>query len=496
MSWIYFIIIFLTTFLLYYFLPARFSWSVLLLSSLVFLYLVSGIKGLIWILLTIFVSFVCGVFIEKTANLKKRKTILILTILFIVFEFLLLKTNGFYLQISEQFNAKLINAIIIPVGLSYYSLITIAYLVDIYRNIAIMQKNFFKYCLFVVFFPYILLGPIVRYNEVKDQLFARKTIDFDSIKFGFFRILWGIAKKIIIADRIAIVTSTIFGNYQEFSGAYILLAVILFGIQFYVDFSAAMDIVIGAAECLGINLPENFNNPLFSKSFHEYWARWHITLNSFFRDYIFFPAARSNFAVKARKYFEKLSSKRMAAYAPVLFGYVMVWIIAGLWHGVQIKFLIANCILPCIFIILEDIFKPYIAKFINKFEKLKDSYWLKLFSMVYVFSFLCISWFFFNATTSSDAINMLKKILFVFYVNKTRHDIGVDIYDLTIISLGVALILIIDVLKEFKINLRQMYIKTNTTLTWLIISVMLIIILLFGMYGFDYGVKDFIYFKL
>lgn len=501
-AWIYLLIIFALIFLFYHLLNPKFRWVVLLISSIIFLLTAGGFIAFLLTIFSVFISYEAAILIDKTSDNKRQKCILASAVILLAAEFVLFKFNGvnnhFVSFLSDFFhlNTNIIKNLIIPLGFSYYSLILIAYMTDVYRKVAEVQKNFFKYSLFSLYFPQILMGPIVRYNEMKEQLFSVREINFDCIKFGIFRILWGLMKKLVIADRLAVVTGGILNNYTEYSGLNIAAAIVLFGIQFYIDFSSAMDIVLGISECFGIKMPENFKNPLFSVSFHDYWKRWHITLNMFFRDYIFYPVIRSEFVSKIKNSFKKRSLIWHSQFIPFFIGYIAVWIVAGCWHGLQMKFVIANCMLPCIFLILEDIFKPVFGKIIKVKHQSKWNILLRPIKMLYVFSFLCVCWCFFNTETIQEGFQLIQRVLFNFNTD-TKH-IGqiIDVYDALVLYFGIVAIIIVDILKEIKIDLKTKYINLPLMTRWTIIAVLMFIIQLLGLYGPEFNPQDFIYFKL
>lgn len=183
--------------------------------------------------------------------------------------------------------------IIVPLGISFYTFQSTGYLIDVYRGMYEPQKNPMKYALFILFFPQIMQGPIGRYNDLAPQLFEPCKFDYDRLKSGLVRMLWGFFKKMVIADRAALLVNTVFDNWKPYSGAVIWAAVFLYAVQLYADFSGYMDIALGAGEALGIRLSENFRTPYFSKSTAEFWRRWHITLGTWFRDYLFYPIIRT-----------------------------------------------------------------------------------------------------------------------------------------------------------------------------------------------------------
>ncbi|MBQ8886694.1 MAG: MBOAT family protein [Candidatus Gastranaerophilales bacterium] len=498
--WLKLLIVFAIAFLVYHTVGAKYRWMILLLASIGFILIAAGIISFWYMFFAILVSFFGSNFINKVENNSVKQLILGSSILLIIAEFVLLKFSGALSQLStnvSEFFATtetIAGDAIVTLGVSYYSLILIAYITDVYRKVTTVETNFLKHSLFSTYFPQILMGPIVRHKEMKEQLFSTKEISFDCIKFGVFRILWGITKKIVIADRILLPINTILGSYQEYSGMYILFAMILFGLQFYIEFSAAMDIVLGISECFGIKMPENFNNPFFSKSVHDFWNRWHITFYSFLKDYIFYPVIRSKIMMKIKSALEGIKHKWLAKHIPLFIAYFVIWSISSFRHGISFKYFIAMGMSPCIFMILEDIFKLITDK-VLKIKSLKNALWAKIIQRIYVLTAMYLMWFFFRAETVSDCFNMFEKVLFDFNSANTITTIGVDKYDFGVIIIGITLIIIVDLLKEFKVDLRGIYIRCPLIVRWCAIIFFQIVILLLGLYGPEYDPKDFMYFK-
>lgn len=498
--WQILLLLFSISFIIYHLISPKVRWIFLLILSLTFLYIVSGPLCFIYTLSFILISYFGAYFIDKSVEEKNKIKILVVTIvvlfvglIFFKFTKIIVPVNVF---ISKFFNIpqKFVDTIIIPVGISYYTLILIAYIIDVYRKVTTFEKNFFKYLLFSIFFPQILMGPIVRHNDTKEQLFSQKPIDFSCIQFGVLRILWGIIKKIVIADRIAIVINTIFSNYTTYPSIYILLGIVLFGIQFYVDFSAAMDIVLGISECLGIKLPENFRNPYFSITFHQYWQRWHITIFTFYRDYIFYPVIRNKFIINLKTY---LGTKSKWAYnhIHIFIGYIVVWIFAGIWHGGGSKAMLGNCLLPCIYLISTDIVHDYTKKLYKKHKSLQNNLIYRIFQIAFTYILLCSTWIFFISKDIKDGFNIIHNCFSRLGIDFSTKIIYVG--DFYIILIGIVLIFILDIFRENKIDIRNIYInKIPVIFHWLIISILLIVIMFFGLYGANHNPTDFVYFKI
>ncbi len=483
-AWYILILLSLVSFVVYHLIPIKIRWVFLLIVSLLFLYFVSGFFGFLYTLSVVFVSYIGAYYIDKNDEEKFKVKILILTVVVLFFCLFIFKFTdiSFYLTyfFSKNFNIKenIVKNIIIPVGISYYTLILVAYVVDVYRKVTVFESNFFKHILFSIYFPQLLMGPIVRHNDTKEQFFSQGQINFSYIKFGIIRILWGILKKVVVADRIAIVVNTIFENYTSYPSLSLILGVVLFGLQLYIDFSAAMDIVLGVSRCFGIKLPENFRNPFFSISFHQHWQRWHITIFTFYRDYIFYPVIRSEIIVRLKFYLNK-KSKWLANHIPVFIAYIFVWIFAGLWHGGNLKAMFGNCLLPCIYLIFTDIIHDYLKIIYKKYKFVQNNLIYRITQMIGVYILLCFCWIFFIAHDIKEGFYIIFKIFssfdFSLYVD------SIYVKDFYIIPIGILVLFIVDVLKEKKIDIENFCINKISLISYLF--VLLILILLITCFG-------------
>ena len=216
---------------------------------------------------------------------------------------------------------------LLPLGISYYTLQAISYIVDVYRGTITADKNFKKVALFLSFFPQMVEGPIGRYNKLADQLYEPHKITEKNIKYGFYLILWGYFKKMVIADRIAMYANEVFNNYTQYNGIVVLIGIVCYTIQIYAEFSGGIDIVRGVASLFGITLEENFRRPFYAKSIDEFWRRWNITLGAWLRDYIFYPVSLSKVTTKISLFSEKIFKRTyIAKLMPVAFSLLFVWL--------------------------------------------------------------------------------------------------------------------------------------------------------------------------
>ena len=315
-----FIVFVLVLFVIYYIVPKKIQWMLLLLGSYVF-YSYAGIQYLAYIIATTITTYFAGRKIAqlqtvgaeyikankaemsreerkayKARNKKIQRRLLIICMLFNFGILAVLKYSDFtILNINSVFDLLGIErnipvlGFVLPLGISFYTFQTMGYIIDVYREKYAPEKNIFKLGLFISFFPQLIQGPISRFDDLKESLFEKHSFEAKKISFGMQRILWGYFKKLVVADRLLVAVNTIVRNPEEYQGVYVLVGMFFYAIQLYADFTGGIDIAIGVAEIFGVRLKENFERPYFSKSITEYWRRWHITLGTWFKDYMFFP---------------------------------------------------------------------------------------------------------------------------------------------------------------------------------------------------------------
>lgn len=356
-----FLIFMILLVIIYYFIPKRWQWICLLLFSIAF-YAISGIKTMIFILITALSAYICAIYIGKIQantkayikgnkdrlskeerNLYKRKrntsckALMIITLLLNIGILCTFKYSIFFLEqfkfLFPQMGISTSYSLIIPLGISFYTFQTIGYVVDVYWEKVEPQKNFAKLLLFVSFFPQITQGPISEYNQLASQLYASHDFEYKNFSYGIQRMMWGFFKKMVIADRAAPLIQTAFSDFSSMPGNNVLFSAFLYSLQIYADFSGYMDIACGLCEILGIHLTENFNRPYFSKSVAEYWRRWHTSLGTWFKTYIYYPVAVSKLSMKLSSAGTSLFGKNIGKTVGASFALIIVWFTTGFWHG-------------------------------------------------------------------------------------------------------------------------------------------------------------------
>lgn len=493
------------TVILYFIVPLKYRWIVLLLASLSF-YAFSGKEALVLMLASSFVAYIAARRMEhiyaeelqpeedkKSAMLRKKKKchfVLNVALVVILGVLAIVKAARFMPQSVAAY-------IIVPLGISYYTFSVVAYLADVYWKKHKAESNFFKFTLFVAFFPKILQGPISRYKNLAPQLFEGHTFDYQRFCFGLQLILWGIFKKIVIADHLAIFTDSVFGNWQKNSGSMLLVAAVFAVFQLYCDFSGCMDMASGMSEIFGIELEQNFNHPFFSKSASEFWRRWHITLGTWFKDYIYMPIVVSPRLIKIVQPVKKKCGMRAGKSIMLIVPLLVVWLLTGIWHGTGKPYVVWGLYWGLI-IILSSVFEPELKRF-TKFLRInvEAGSW-KVFQMVRTFFLFCIG----RVITIPDDLHATAQILKKFVadfqpwqlMDQTLYGYGLDQREFYLIILSLLLLWVISLIQEKgEMTVRERIANWNIVFRWGFYYIVVAVILIFGVYGPGYDAAAFVY---
>lgn len=262
--------------------------------------------------------------------------------------------------------------LLLPLGISFYTFQSMSYLIDVYREKTAAQRNAAKFLLFVSYFPQLVQGPISRYADLGPQLTEGHAFSSQNLRWGLERVLWGYFKKLVIADRALIVIRTLLDEPESYRGMYVLLMILLYTVQIYADFTGGIDITIGLSEALGIRLTENFNLPFLSRSTKEYWNRWHITMGTWFTDYIFYPLSVCKPMQKLSKFSRQHFGNAIGKRIPVYLATIVTWFLTGLWHGAGWNFIVWG-LLNCLVILVSQECNPLYERFHHRFPKLSES---------------------------------------------------------------------------------------------------------------------------
>ena len=481
--------------LIYYLVPKKAQWFVLLLSSIAY-YLCAGYALLIlYPVLSIGLCFAVSKGIVWAKDKPKLKSsFLAVGILTLLVVLLLLK----YLKFSSALE------LLVPLGLSYYTFTLIGYLVDIYYGIAELQGNLLKLMAFGMYFPTLVSGPIMQYREVQESFFEIHRFDFDEFTRGLQRMLWGFFKKLVIAERLGVIVQTVYADPTGYRGGYIWFAILCFTFQLYTDFSGLMDIVLGISQCFGITLPENFQTPFFSKTISEYWRRWHMTLGVWFKEYVFYRILRLGIYGKLQKYFrEKLGKKRGKQYATFVAMFVL-WLTVGLWHGGNMTFVIGSGLLHWFYIVMEELLEKPMTKLLGRSHIDKDAGWLNKLRMLRTFVLVNIGNAFFRAPSVAAAITLLgagfsravvrEDLAGAGFLSRGVFALGLPWYDVIIAAFSLIILLIVSLLQYNKqASVREMIASKPIVLRFIIWFALLFYVILLGQYGPGYSAAEFIY---
>jgi alginate O-acetyltransferase complex protein AlgI len=389
------------TILIYYALPFRWRWTFLLAVSY-FFYLLWRVEFVLVLMTATFVSWFAAMQMSKMTQKQQRLKFLVPSIIINLGMLFVFKYLGFFGDLVNQIGAltgrnNIIPAfrILLPIGISFYTFQTVGYTLDVYRGISKPEKNFGVYALFVSFFPLVLAGPIERGRRLIPQFHVEHPFDPGVFTSGLRLILWGLFKKVVIADRLSIFVQPVFNNIGVFHGPELALAIILKMMQYYADFSGYTDIAIGSARLLGFKLSPNFNRPFSAQSIAEFWSRWHISLTSWLRDYLYFSLSF--------KYHGKIVNWRMNINLMITF------VLVGFWHGPYWNFIIFG-VLQGMFIILARFTKPFMLKFNQITGLTKVPALLKGLNIAATVLLISISAFFFGSYSAQDAMTMIRNL--------------------------------------------------------------------------------------
>lgn len=440
---------------------------ILILGINILLYINAGMRGLWTMLASVLLAYIAGTTVEKIT--KYRKLLMSVYILTVV-------GMMFFCKLSP--------------GISYYSLACMGYVIDVYRGKYGAEKNPFLLGAFVSFFPVMVQGPICRYDELKEDLFDGK-IQYETFTYGLTRIVFGGLKKLVVADRLAIVFDAlcnVSGN-----GTAIVVNMLVYAFYLYADFSGGIDIAIGLGYIMGIKLPENFKSPFFAVSISDYWRKWHITLGGWLRDYVFYPISLAKPVTKFGKNCRKVLGNRIGKKIPIYISTIIVWFVTGLWHGTKANFIVWG-LLNGIIILVSLELEPLYNKFNKRFEFTKGRIY-SAFRMVRTFCLMAILRML-DYNTVKGYIESILLVITDFSIERLVGmeftQLGLDKANWLVVLLGVILILVVDFIGR-KRSYDEIVLKKGIVVSYSLIAIMIVIIVIFGMYGIGYEGKAFIY---
>lgn len=519
-----FLIFVLVLFFLYYQIPRKYQWY-LLLGASYFFYFAAGPEYLVYILATTLTIYFAGCQIEKNAArqkdyLREHKelsreakkdykkgqkkirfrwlaacVLLNIGILAVVKygDFAIANVNGLLETLGRDRQLSYLK-LAVPLGISFYTFQSVGYLIDVYRGTYPAEKNPFKFALFVSFFPQLIQGPISRFGDLSQTLYEEHPFDSRNLCYGLQRMLWGYFKKMVIADRILTGVTTIIQDTGTYSGAYIFAGMIFYTLELYADFTGGIDITIGIAEAMGIRLQENFIRPYFSKSLKEYWRRWHISMCSWFRDYIFYPVSISKNMQKISGFSRRHFGEKVGKRIPVYLSSFLVWAATGIWHGASWNFIVWGLCNWAVLMISEEL-EPAYERFHGKFSIGKKKGY-QVFQMGRTFLLVCVLNLFDCYDSLSDTFQMICSMFtkgnWQILWDGSLLDLGMEPLDYLILALGVVLMVLVS-LWQRNGSVREKIARKCYPLRFCLWYGLFLLVLLLGAYGIGYDSSQFIY---
>ncbi len=498
---VYFVIFLPIAIILYQIIPKKYRWVTLLISSIVFFTLIS--KWLIlWAFLAIIIAYTSSRLIEIKREAKSKyglvKCIMLIGIIAMILILASLKYTGFAIELINRIadTGVTLEAIAVPIGISFYTLEAVGYVLDVYWERIEAEKNIFKFALFILFFATLMEGPICRFGDVRKDLFEGKSVTVDSLRQGALRIGWGLFKRMIIADRLNAVVNYFYLTDPYYEGLIVIIIAILTTFQLYAEFSGTIDIVIGSALIFNIKLPENFRQPFMAKSAAEFWRRWHITLGVWLKSYVFYPVTTSRLVTKWNKFAKKKVGRHFTKVVTSAIALLPVWLINGLWHGPKITY-IAYGMYYFIILVLEIAFEPAGKAFWKKLQVKNDGRLANGVRLFRTWIIIILGEMLFRCESVYQFIKLCGNIFTTDFAGGLFSgkliDMGLSNEDLIVALIGMVIVFIVDNILEKKPDFITNIPTLDRPKRWAIYYFIIIVIVVFGAYGEAYRPVDLIY---
>lgn len=486
-----FFIFFPIVVLVYFIVPRKIRYIWLLVASYYF-YMCWNAEYALLIGVSTLITYISGLFLCRLKKPWLRKLVVAVSfisnlgilVFYKYFDFLLENVNAILSKMDGQLVSNPFD-IILPVGISFYTFQALSYTMDVYRGEVEAEKNLLRYALFVSFFPQLVAGPIERSKNLLNQVKKVEDIkvwNYNRVANGLVQMIWGLFQKMVIADRISIFVDSVYQNLHAVGTTETVFAAIGFSIQIYCDFAAYSTIAIGAARVMGFELMENFDTPYFATSIKEFWRRWHISLSSWFRDYLYIPLG-GNRKGKCRKYLNTM----------------VTFLVSGLWHGASWNYVIWGG-MHGIYQVIGEILAP-VRKKINKLLKVNEGVFsYKLGQILFTFSLTTLTWVFFRAKNIEEAIYFFERMFtrwnpWVFF-NEGLYKFGLDRIEVNILFVALITMFLVELLKYLKNKMLSDFIaEQNLWFRWIVIIGLVVSILVYGEYGVTFDSNQFIYFQ-
>ena len=502
--------------------PEKWRGRVLLGFSWIFFYLLSG-KLLVYLLGTTLLTHCIGIWLTliqmqeakaveglerkqkkavKVEYQKKGRRVLVLGILILLGILGYLKYFDFFtVNLSHLFGHPVLEGwrpekLLMPIGISFYTLQAIGYMTDVYWGTIQAETEIWRTALFLGFFPQIMEGPIARYSDVADTLYTGKPLEYRNVVDGYVRIFWGLFKKMVIADRMALMVNQVFDHYADYHGAVILAAAIGYVIQLYMEFSGCMDIIIGSGKLFGICLPENFRQPFCAKNPSEFWRRWHITLGAWFKAYIFYPVSVSGLVKKWNQYGRKHCGKHITRLVTSAIALFPVWVANGVWHGAQWNYIFYG-MYYFVLIMLGIAVEPVRDRILEACHIDPETKIWRMIQIAKTWVIIVVGELFFRANGLKAGWYMFSSMIKHFDVGQltdgTLYTLGLERADYLAVIVGCLIVGVIGSMKERGISVQKKMGELAVPVRWGLYYALVIGILIFAAYGDGYQIQDLIY---
>ncbi len=478
--------------ILFYFLVPKKLRYIWLLGASLYFYMCWNVKYVILLLVSILTTWLAGLLVHKIQNTLARKWILAACLIVNIGILFFFKYFDFFLDSANKVLAKVgiqvvesSFSVLLPVGISFYTFQALGYIIDVYKGRIDAEKNPLRYALFVSFFPQLVAGPIERSENLLKQVREvdkMKIWNYENVTNGLTLMVWGLFIKMVIADRVAILVDTVFDGVYLYGTVALVAGALGFALQIYCDFMGYSTIAIGAAKVMGFTLMENFDTPYLATSISDFWRRWHISLSTWFRDYVYIPLG-GNRCSKIRKYFNLM----------VTFG------VSGLWHGANWTYVFWG-FLHGFYQVVGDITKPFRQKLWKKTNAKTESFSFKLAQVVTTFVMVDIAWIFFKANSIGIAIDYCKRMFTKWdpwsLFNGEIYNLGLDRFEFNVLIVATVVLLLVDLIRYCKKQVITEFLQEQCIwFRWGVIFALIFATIIYGMYGINFESSQFIYFQ-
>lgn len=488
---VHFLAFFPIVVLVYWLIPKQIRYLWLLLASYYF-YMSWNAKYAILIALSTVITYAGGIGMEYFRDRRQQKKLVLflcffvnlgILILFKYADFLLSNVNA----VLSRLSVGLISApfdLILPVGISFYTFQALGYTVDVYRGDISAERNLFRYALFVSFFPQLVAGPIERSKNLLSQMedIPRLTPKIDKIYAGLLTMLWGLFLKMVIADRICVFADSVFNQYYLYGSIELVVGAVAFALQIYCDFSSYSTIAIGAAQVMGFTLMENFDTPYLASSIKDFWRRWHISLSTWFRDYLYIPLGGRRCS-KPRRYFNLM----------------VTFLVSGLWHGASWHYVAWGGI-HGVYQIAESELHPLVSRLEERLHVKRDCFSYRFLQRARTFLLVVFAWIFFRANGLRNALSYIGRIFthwdpWVLF-DGTLYTLGLGRFEVNVLFAALLVLFAAEAIRYLSHRtVSDFLVQQNLWFQYVFIIGLVFAIVIYGQYGAAFDAKSFIYFQ-